>query len=477
MVIFLVCVLIYGVSIFGGFIQDDRKVILADPTLGKIESLLEAWISPYYKGNPESGAYRPLTSFSLALDSIILGKSAWGYRMMNIIFYGLVCIGVYELSRRVFRSDKWGFWVGLLFVVLPIHTEAVSNIVGRGELLAGGLVIWMLVMAMEKKWGWSMLLYFLAILSKESAVVWVVPLVWLIFQGKLQKDKLWGIVMIVAMGLVAYFMFRLAILGSNIFSDNATLVENPLKFVGHSQRVVAGIGLVAYGINKTLFPIQLSYDYSFDQLGGGNLSKAWLMIGLGVILLSIFLMRKRKAELSWGLLFLWLPLIVTGNIIKPIGTIFGERLWLLPSLGVLYICVWLITQIKFRWIELVLWLVVVLLGVRSFVRNIDWLGENRLFVKDGAYATGSVLTQSNVAAVYLMEGRPDEARIYLEKASSIYPEYPYLMNNWGIYYWQKEDLKSAKEMLEKCIEVHPQNALCTGNLGDLERVDAQIKTL
>ena len=113
--------------------------------------------------------------------------------------------------------------------------------------------------------------------------------------------------------------------------------------------------------------------------------------------------------------------------------------------------------------------VLILFVGRTMVRNMDWLSEDRLFTRDAEYVTRSVLAQNNAAAMYLKDKNFDKAKSHLERASKIYPDYPELMNNWGIYYWWSGDVEEAKARFEKCLEVHPENGLCADNLENLKK--------
>ena len=454
---------------FGGFVQDDRRVIIGDSGLGKWDNLFDVWINPYYKNDPGSGAYRPLTSFSFSVDSLVFGKQPWSFRMVNVLLFGSVCVVVYELMKRIFGRDRDAFWVAILYSVLPIHTEAVNNIVGRGEILASGLVVLTLVLAMEKKWELSILMCFLAILAKESAIVWLLPLGIMVWSSKMKNDVKGGLTVSVLIGLAGYFLLRFGVLGSGMFSDNATIVENPLKFIPTTQRVMAGVGLVAFGVSKVIFPFNLSYDYSFEQLKLTSLTGEWLVVGVTIIFISIWLTRRKVAILCWGLSFLWLPLLVTGNILKPIGTIFGERLWFLPSLGVVMIFVWIWGKVTSKKAEWVMWVLVLVFGGRTLSRNFDWLSERKLFINDAVYAKGSVLAQNNAAAMYLLQGKYDEAKIYLERAEAIFPKYPELMYNWGVYFFGKGDRDEAQRRLDSCLKLHKGFRLCSQKVEDLPK--------
>jgi len=82
--IFGLALVIYGVSVFGGFIQDDTRVIESDPEMGSVGALGATLARPYYymdEGN--AGAYRPVTSFSFYLNALVTGKGAWGFHLIN----------------------------------------------------------------------------------------------------------------------------------------------------------------------------------------------------------------------------------------------------------------------------------------------------------------------------------------------------------------------------------------------------------
>lgn len=98
------------------------------------------------------------------------------------------------------------------------------------------------------------------------------------------------------------------------------------------------------------------------------------------------------------------------------------------------------------------------------MRNFDWLNQERLFLHDAEYVTGSVMAQSNAAAMYLMQKNLTTGKIIMEKADKIYPQYPELLNNWGIYYLWTGKTVEARKKFEECLEERPGNGLCQGNL-------------
>lgn len=94
----------------------------------------------------------------------------------------------------------------------------------------------------------------------------------------------------------------------------------------------------------------------------------------------------------------------------------------------------------------------------------DWLTQERLFVHDAAYVTDSVMAQSNAAAMYLMKGDWETGKIFMEKASAVYPKYPELLNNWGIYFLHEGKKDEARIKFEECLAERSGYYLCENNL-------------
>lgn len=465
--IFILALAIYGVSVFGGFVQDDTRVIENDPEMGSVGALGATFARPYYyMDEGSSGAYRPITSFSFYLNTLVTGKGAWGFHLINILLYAGVCWLVFEVLKKI-SAEKTAFWGAIIFTVLPIHAEVVNNIVGRAEILSLGLVLWAVLMQFRKKWELSALMLLLALLSKEVAVVGLPILIYLLFLGKEKKDVKIGVISFYVLVTTSYLILRMIVLGDGGMENGATIVENPLKFVSAGQRIANAFALVPFGIGKVIFPLNLSYDYSLNQL---RLISNWfdwrVLGGISLLLLSIgSLFTKLRNNKVWilGQALFWGPLAITGNFLFSIGTIFGERLWFWSSLGM--VMIFMNFKVWNKWIWVIL---IVLFAGRTVVRNSDWLSQERLFIHDAVYAKDSVMAQSNAAAMYLLKKDFVKGKELLEKAEAIYPSYPELMNNWGMYYWWSGDTDKAREEFVACLKEKSGYYLCERNLKLIE---------
>ena len=511
-VIFIVAFGLYFVSVFGGFVQDDTKVIVGDPDMGKITALASAFVRPYYyMDGGNAGIYRPLTSFSFYLNALITGNGAWGFHLINVMLYAGVCWLIFEVLKKI-SSEKMAFWGTIIFAVLPIHTEVINNVVGRAEMLSLGFVLIAILLLFKKRWEGSAGVYLLALLSKETAIVGLPIFIYLLVIGKEKKDAKIGVSSLYVLVTICFLVLRMVVLGGENMGNNATMVENPLKFLSTSQRVMNAFSLVPFGVGKILFPLNLSYDYSFNQL---KLIANWfdwrVILGILLMISSLIIVCRRLLRrntprndgLILGQAFFWGPILITGNFLFPVGTIFGERLWFWSSLGLIMMLSTLfnpavLTNLKnqtlfrparkpsifcsrkfldlprnqafrlcaifFKSAKYFGFVLIIILSGRTLVRNIDWLSQERLFIHDAIYAKDSVMAQSNAAAMYLLKKDFVKGKEYLEKADRIYPNYPELMNNWGMYYLWKGDPKMAKERFEFCLKEKPEYFLCKENI-------------
>ena len=487
-VILLAAFALYFISIFGGFVQDDNKVIVGDPEMGTVRALASTWTRPYYWREVEKSVYRPVTSFSFYLNSLITGKEAWGFRLGNVLIYVFMCWLVFEVMTKI-TDKKRAFWGALIFAVLPIHAEVVNNIVGRAEMLSLGFLLLAVLKNFGGKWDLSALFLVLAMLSKETAVVGIPILLYLIWTRK-GKER-WPASIFVMMALIGFVALRVVVLGGLGFGNNATMVENPLKFVEADTRIRTAIGLIPVGIGKIIAPVNLSYDYSFNQIKPVESWGDWrVVVGFLMIVSSVgsLLFESLRKNRFWivGMMMFWGPVLITGNLLFPIGTIFGERLWFLPSLGVVMIAIcWFEVrkrrsrpsvprvQVRIRSVRhfacpsvptILAIVVVTIFAGRTWVRNLDWLSQERLFFHDAIYAKDSVLAQNNKAAMHLKKRELEKAKMTMEIADRIYPKYPELLNNWGLYFAWTGNKEEAKKKFEECLVERPGNELCQGNL-------------
>ncbi len=133
-IFFLLALIAYSAILNSFFLSDDFALI------GKV---LEGDFSVTW-GLEQGGFFRPLFIWSYVIDSTLWGTNPFGYHLTNIALHTVNSYLVFILSARLIRRNghdpanafRISVAAGLIFLLLPSHTEAVSWISGRTDLMA-----------------------------------------------------------------------------------------------------------------------------------------------------------------------------------------------------------------------------------------------------------------------------------------------------------------------------------------------------
>ncbi|KPJ15271.1 Transmembrane and TPR repeat-containing protein CG4050 [Papilio machaon] len=80
-------------------------------------------------------SYRPLTVLTFRWNYAVHGLQPAGYHLVNVLLHALVSLLYYRVCA-MFLPEFASFVAAILFAVHPIHTEAVTGVVGRAEMLS-----------------------------------------------------------------------------------------------------------------------------------------------------------------------------------------------------------------------------------------------------------------------------------------------------------------------------------------------------
>lgn len=472
--------LIYGRSILGDFVFDDRNIVERQVQLSNVNSLDKILVSPYW--SEADGAYRPVTLVSFTLNFLLFGADPAGFHLVNLLLYALTGFLIYLFIDRLFKKRLLAYLSAIIFLIFPIHTEVAANIIGRAEILALGFSLLAFIELIKdkkaepgvkkyKRYWLAGLWFFLAFGSKETAIA-ALPIAAMIIYFKEKSfwqreilSKYWPAALWFASGTVVYFAFRLMVLGQKYFlSSQTSLVENSLRFTDAGSRIITAFAILWLYFKKSFWPFGLCSDYSFNQIPVLRVFNTPAVLGLSLFILiiaSIFLFLKRAPILSLGSAFFLFSFLPVANLIFPTGTIMGERLMYYPSVGLsLYLayCLYAIYNLKpqkiFGYLAIgPLAVLTIFYGIIGFARAGDWLTEKRLFASAAVCAPNSVLSRSNQGAEYYLEGNLPAAKAELLAAQAIYDGYPKGVNNLGLVYWKEGDIKQARELFLKAVSL------------------------
>jgi len=430
----LLSILPYLNGLRGGFVFDDRYLAAAHPAVqgtGGFE-IGRTLTAPYWGELQGALLWRPVTTLSFALDQRIGGGSPAWFHVVNLLLHAAVTILWALLVRRLTRRDALALVTGALFAVHPLHTEAVTWISGRAELLAAAFGLAGLHFALPgsaRRWTrWlAPIAILLAIGSKESAVT--IPLVLVLIGWSLGTRRPGGTPATSALRppsrwiavasftpILVYVLVRRAVLGTWA-GPTPDPMDNPMVGVGLAARIPTALECAGRYVSLVLWPARLSVDYSTPALTLVRTVTPLLALGVasaaGLVWLAI---RRRGTPEGFGAGFAILTFALASNLPVVIGTIFAERLFYLPSAGILlagatggFALARRGGRVPARVLQAALLVVLVAGGVRTWVRNRDFRNEATLYAAGARTMPRSPKMRYNNALELIKEGRNEEA--------------------------------------------------------------------
>jgi tetratricopeptide (TPR) repeat protein len=481
-----VAVLVHWRALGNGFALDDVQLVESNPAIVSLAHVPRLFIEPYRNVAGEHyGLYRPLTVASWAIDRSVFGAGPLGFHLVNVVLHAGVAALAWFALRRAGTHYGTALLGGMLFAVLPIHTEAVANIAGRSELLAAMfvLVAW-LAHARAGSEGraavrWRLvaaLAYFAAILSKESAAL--APLLFFAddaLRARESPARNRATAAGYATALVAMLALRLAALGGHQTAEATIALDNPAAAAGAWPRLATAVWVQLKYALVCVAPRQLVSDYSYDAIPVAH-SVFDPRVACGFAFLGSLAAagwwgwrHSRPVALAvvvWSVFFL-----ASANILFPTGTIMAERLAYLPSLGVCLAVGHLgaafaarhgtAVAMRTRRISVVIAAAVLVAtyAVRTNARVPDWKDNVSLAMADVAKSPRSAKLQAGAGMVLADAGRAGEAEEHLRRAIAIYPDYAQMHYNLAVLLVRRGARDEAVVHLRRAIELVPENPL------------------
>jgi tetratricopeptide (TPR) repeat protein len=504
--LFLLVGVAYGNSLSNGFVYDDSYLVVKNGLITKLETLpklvsSDYWIirrDPYGElPAPPSGLYRPLVLLTYAMNYALSGLNPVGFHLFNVVVHFLVTWVVYLIAIQVNLQKEAALVGAALFAVHPLHTEAVTNVVGRAELLMALGVLGSLWLAGTGRYWWSLGTFGLSLFCKEQAVMFpaVLLLYDLCFGGTVpfsssekgtvpqnpHRMLLYGGCLVV---LSTYFFIRWAALG-RIELPPTPMIDNPLAMLEGLSRVLTAFKVGGLYLWLCVWPGRLSADYSYDAIPAAtSLLEPLVLSGLlgwsALIAGSIWAYLQRDRRVAFACGFTVLMYVPISNLLVLIGTIMGERLFYLPSAG---LC--LLAAVAYERLtaasplfasrltphasRVLVVLICLALTVRTIVRNFDWYSNETAFSSAFAVFPQSAKIQHMMGLVAADRQEWAEANEYFDTALEIYPTYSVTDAEFnaklGGVLLNLNGLERATEVLEKAVALAADDPTAQYNLG------------
>jgi len=518
LLIFVVAVAVHLRAVNYGFVSDEKLLITQNRTVRDLR-LGEMLTGKFWPGEYRGVYYRPAVTLSYGLGHAMAGEAFWFHHLGNFVFHGLAALGVYFLLLRLFKNPTVAFMASIVFAVHPVHTESVVWIPGRTDVMAAafGLFAWLALLkargpqetALRASWFFtSLLLFILALGSKEVALVFPALVLAADYFGKIQDSSPWQSMKkrlpeYAVMGAVAvlYLVARTSILSG----EGPGPAADPLAAFTIFHRVLAIITVFAASFLKMLWPHPWLPDFAYED-AFVNMPMAFMLVAAAfvVVLLGLaFEYRKTKPLYSFSIVATLLSILPSSHVV-PFPTVFAERFLYLPSVffsalaGLVLYDLLQAASFKKRAI-VIIGLFVITLSILSagrassfkngivFWKNVvneapdlhiahKWLADfhqeednhrKALQHYEWALNLDPDFTPARLNQVYslIMSGRPEQAEERLDKLSAkedlqtkTVESVADLYNELGLAYSRRYKWSSAKRQWERALELSPENA-------------------
>jgi tetratricopeptide (TPR) repeat protein len=207
--------------------------------------------------------------------------------------------------------------------------------------------------------------------------------------------------------------------------------------------------------------------------------RVWLVLGLFAALIGIVVWSYQASKaLFFALGFYLVTFSVVSNLVVLIGTIMGERLVYVPSVGFCLALVLVLHHLCGRLpvaprTARAVFLGVMVLGVglhsaRTVVRNPDWKSQDELYLHDVHVVPGSAKALINAGSLLWGKRKEYEKALELFKRGiEIAPQYFQAYRNSGFVYTELGRDDEAMEMYELALRYGGADAKVKNNLGYL----------
>ena len=411
----------------------------------------------------QGGRYRPLSLILFAFLYQLFGAVPFVFHLLNVLLFALSSILTYTLIKTLLTKFVEGeyarflsFVAAMLFAVHPIHTEVVANVKSADEIISYILSVsaMILVFKSNKTSSRNMimagLLFFMALLAKEIAATFIgiAFCTILLFTSSSLRSHLPRMVpFVLAFGV--YLILRITVLGLDVGGSDPPreLMNNPFLKLENGQyvemtamekwpMVIQGLGMY---IKLIFLPYPLTHDYYPRHPGIVHWTdwQVWVtMILLIASAMCIVRFWRSRPIPVYGMLIFFGGLLLTSNILFPIGTNLSERFLFLPSLGWCIGVGWLAAEMVKQGKKIPTFVTMgLLLGVFSMItimRNPAWKNNYVLFTTD-------VHTSSNSAKVQ-------------NAAGGALIEHAMTLSDTTL---RNQKLRLATQHLDRAIQIHP----------------------
>ena len=486
--IILGCIFIVSFFIYSNSFQNEILYGWDDGEYVSDKSVQNFKVAEFFS-NYYLGMYQPIAAFSFAINYQLSGLNPAAYHFTNFLLHliniSLVFFLIFKISKRLEISA----FVAFLFAIHPMHTEAISWMSTRSNLLffmfyLSALISYVNYLKDNRNIKHLLLcfgFFVLSLFSKSIAIT--LPIMLFVFDFYLSRkfskklifEKIPFFILSIIFGLVAIFAAK--------SYGHITYLETDYSAF---DRIFLICYAIVFYVVKLIIPINLSAIYSFPLKENGSLPweyyGAFLLVILAIWLIYKF--RKNK-DLIFGTGFFLIAISVVLPLFWSRFFIVSERYSYLAYIGLYFILGSILQNflsIKKKIIKPIIYSIlivfIIFFAITTVQRNKVWKNPDILMT--------DVISKNengmNAAYAYFFRGNyKDQKQDYnnalkdYNEAIRNYPEYIIAYNNRGIVRGIMQDFEGAYNDFNKCINLNKTYADPYYNRGILKYMQKDLK--
>lgn len=438
LIIAILTVMAYLPTFTGDFIFDDQSLIRDNPYITKLQSI-SSYLSqedgiadPRDRERFHTGYYRPLINVTYFIDYKLWGMKASGFRTTNLILHIITCFILYELLLQLTGYRQGAFWAVLLFALHPVHTESVSMIVSRNNILATIFILTSLYSYLawwEKRspalLAFSLIAFIGAVFSKEFGLM-TLPILFLcqrllVKENNLIKEIESYVPYLII--VVVYFVLRKAVVSAPLIIPND--IGMRLIFVPYILTLNLNLIFLPYNLHS------FSVVYPPSMLSGVALWSCFFVLCLAALWYPLW---KERLFVFSGMAFAVTLLPVLNLVAKASVSLIAMRWLYLPMSFVAVGVAWVLAKTRGehkRVLPMILIAILAYFTTYSYTLNTHLWHDNKTFLKQEVLHFNNDLYAGEFAEMMLKEKHYTEAERYFLLSLEKYPRQVLNYINYG----------------------------------------------
>jgi uncharacterized membrane protein (UPF0136 family) len=369
--IVILCVLatvaFYAGDLHLGFFRiDDPHYVIGNPSIQGVtlEHIKHILTNPYYLN------YSPLHLLSYMFDYAIGGLNPYVFHLSSNLCAGIVAGFVYLVALALTQQRITALAAACLFIVHPVHVEAVAWISSRKDLVAAAFVLPSFLAYLKYRqrhvaswYAISLLLFFFALLGKLSVVGF--PAVLLVLDLVIEKRPLRQSLLDKIPFVIAGIIVALAVAHAQPSTGVQPDISSRAKALAQSMWLLTGLG------NYVIYRVPPAK---------GDASLQWVSVLAMLAAFLIPLLLRKRYPIAVISIY-WILLTYLPTQVLPFAYPVTDRYLFLPSVALVILVAWFIVKatdhLRAKWnvaAATVLVAVVIFMWLR---KTVDYLSEWR----------------------------------------------------------------------------------------------------